>query len=352
MLQTTTAMRLSVLCAAALCVGSASGHSNLIYPKPRNAIDSLLPEWSRGKAPTQWPDGENPCACTNGTQPCDVAQTCLWMSVGCSIGCAECDGKAANPNNLDRCQSGMKPTINNPLHRTFNRDAKAGSDEDWTKSNPWRAPGSAPVFDPCGMASGGPRETPGHGEYTNTTYAKVGDKGSLLPKMHSGAVWQAGAVVETTWSIRANHGGGWQYRLCPANATLTEECFQQTPIPFAGNSRLQLADGSFLDLESTFVSDGTLPLGSTWQMNPLPNTRQWFPDRLGYQFPPPCVETALPAALGHGRCSGEWITNITFFDQLLIPEDLPAGEYVLGFRHDCESSAQVWSSCADITITA
>ena len=32
---------------------------------------------------------------------------------------------------------------------------------------------------------------------------------------------------------------------------------------------------------------------------------------------------------------------------LTLPE---AGEYVLGYRMDCESSAQVWSSCADVTI--
>ena len=42
--------------------------------------------------------------------------------------------------------------------------------------------------------------------------------------------------------------------------------------------------------------------------------------------------------------------NITMYDQLRVPA-VPAGEYVLGFRWDCESSAQVWQSCADITIT-
>jgi hypothetical protein len=34
--------------ALAALVGSAAAHSNLIRPKPRNAIDSLLPEWSEG----------------------------------------------------------------------------------------------------------------------------------------------------------------------------------------------------------------------------------------------------------------------------------------------------------------
>ena len=63
------------------------------------------------------PHGNNPCACRNGTEVCDSAQTCLWMSVGCSIGCAERDGGdkgSANPNGVDRCGAGMKATLNDP----------------------------------------------------------------------------------------------------------------------------------------------------------------------------------------------------------------------------------------------
>ena len=37
-------------------------------------------------------------------------------------------------------------------------------------------------------------------------------------------------------------------------------------------------------------------------------------------------------------------------DTLLVPADIPTGEYILGWRWDCEMSSQVWSSCADITI--
>jgi hypothetical protein len=65
------------------------------------------------------------------------------MSVGCSIGCKECDGGTinnksvgANPNLLDRCGSGMKSTINDPLLRTTNRECVGdciGSKDDWTK---------------------------------------------------------------------------------------------------------------------------------------------------------------------------------------------------------------------------
>jgi hypothetical protein len=348
-------------------VASVSAHSNLIYPKPRNAIDSLLPEWSGGKSPYVWqPHGNAPCACRNGTEVCESAQTCLWFSVGCSIGCKECDGGAqggANPNMKDRCGGGMKATINDPRLRTINRDAVAGSDADWTRWNPWRAPGSAPVYDACGRASGGPHTTGGHGEFTNTTYARIGDMGSkVLPKMPSGAVWKAGSTVEAMWSLRANHGGGYQYRLCPLHSELTEECFQQTPMPFAGDSKLMLGNGTLMTLNSTFVSEGVLPEGSTWQLNPIPGwgvvshggwnytSKRWFD--------PPCDDPMSlhppqgDLRLSQGLCSGEWLTNITTYDQLRVPEHLPPGEYVLGFRWDCEASAQVWQSCADVTITA
>jgi len=42
-------------------------------------------------------------------------------------------------------------------------------------------------------------------------------------------------VVETLWSIRANHGGGYQYRLCPLEDTLTEECFKKMPMVRGGS---------------------------------------------------------------------------------------------------------------------
>lgn len=342
------------------------GHSMMIKPKPRNAIDSELPEWSKGKAPYVWePNGDPPCACRNGTEPCESAQTCLWMSVGCTIGCKECDGGSAggaNPNGKDRCGSGKKATINDPKYRTLNRNVTAGSAEDWTRFNPWRAPGNAPVYDPCGRAGGASHPTPGHGEFTNTTYAKFGDMGSTLPRYPTGTVWAAGSAVETMQAIRANHGGGYQYRLCPysADKAVTEACFQETPMEFADSSSIMMSNGTMLKLKSTFVSEGTLPTGSTWQMLGIPDTDHVRPGTgpaESWAFPPPCyepryVEDKPLGGLQQGRCSGQWINNITIYDQLRVPAHLAPGEYVLGLRWDCETSAQVWQSCADITITA
>ena len=37
-------------------------------------------------------------------------------------------------------------------------------------------------------------------------------------------------------------------------------------------------------------------------------------------------------------------------DVLVVPAHLSAGDYVLGWRYDCEGTAQVWSNCADISL--
>jgi hypothetical protein len=249
----------------------------------------------------------------------------------------------------------MKATNNDPKHRTFNRDVEAGSEEDWTRFNPWRAPGNAPVFDPCGRASGSYKKTAGKGEFTDTKYAKLGDLGSqVLPKYDTGTVWEAGSTVETMTSFRADHGGGYQYRLCPLESNLTEACFQQTPMSFVGNSKLMIWDGSIIELNSVDVSTGTEPVGSTWRMLGIPDVGGTAVR--GWAFEPPCKEPGYPdnpiRFPQQGHCTGDWMHNITMYDYLRVPEHLKPGEYVLGFRWDCESSAQVWQSCADVEITS
>merc|ERR1711990_60712 len=98
----------------------------------------------------------------------------------------------------------------------------------------------APVVDACGQAGGRYPQTPigGGSWYTNTSLAKMGELGSkVLPKMKAQAVWKAGSSVEVMWGMRYNHGGGYQYRLCPAEQMpCTEEEFQEMPLDFIRDS--------------------------------------------------------------------------------------------------------------------
>ena len=124
------------------------------------------------------------------------------------------------------------------------------------------------------------------------------------------------------------------------------------PIPFAGKMALEWArdrgHGLRLAINGTFVSKGTHPPGSTWAMNPLPYSNAQSPP----QFPPPCTETVDRKVNDTGVCSGRFTYDVNIVDTLAIPADTPPGKYVLGLRWDCEKSAQVWSSCADIEIAA
>ena len=152
-------------------------------------------------------------------------------------------------------------------------------------------------------------------------------------------------------------------------------------MPFADYSSLMLSNGSMIKLKSTFVSEGTLPAGSTWQMNPIPGyahprgqrlvalqdagARLQVPGCRWFDMPDAYAEH--PQNLGQGLCSGEWQTNLTTSDQLRVPAHLllEPGEYrtcwasgggLRELRPSPRSSGPgrrrcaraTWQSCSDI----
>jgi hypothetical protein len=137
-------------------------------------------------------------------------------------------------------------------------------------------------------------------------------------------------------SIRANHGGGWQYRLCPYNpkANLTEACFQEVPLAFASDHHtLEWNDGSQMRIPARYITEGTQPHGSAWVQNPLPYSNS----RAAPEFPPPCNETVDRKHSDTGRCSGRDPFDVLILNTLQVPKDITPGEWVLGLRWDCES---------------
>ena len=61
--------------------------------------------------------------------------------------------------------------------------------------------------------------------------------------------------------------------------------------------------------------------------------------KIGAPFPEPCP-----------GCSGVDWNGYSVRDVVKIPNNIPAGEYIMGFRYDCETTAQVWSNCADVVV--
>jgi hypothetical protein len=226
--------------------------------------------------------------------------------------------------------------------------------------------------------------------------------------------WVAGTWVEVAWGPRYNHGGGYQYRLCPASEPLTEECFQRHPLEFDRTKQTLKWNNGTLEYpmgDKAIWVDGDIvkPKGSTWARDPLP--RIYDVQKKGLHdpdscpganvrnasglfgclaFPAPCPwDTYVTDGLtpcnqtadmhgpgqahggghvhghehgdargfvgrcdsnGMSQCSDDWTIGV-ISDHVLIPSNLAAGEYVLGWRWDCEETAQIWQNCADVIIS-
>lgn len=254
------------------------------------------------------------------------------------------------PGSVDSC---CQPFCQDPKNQMAGQPCEGC---DWTRKMPWRAPGSAPVWSPCGFDGGNPIGCPpGNPDplACNGGGYGYGPDSRLLPSNAEPTVWIAGGVEEVSMGVTANHGGGYQYRLCPRPANrmdLTEECFQRTPLELVGDTQwLQNGTDTSTRTEIPALRTvvGTTPVGSQWTRLAIPacggfgggfGPEQTNCTGLGTQFEPP-IEGA------EGFRTLPW--NV--IDHVHVP-NLPTGDYVLGFRHDCEQTSQVWQQCGDIRI--
>jgi len=364
--------------AFSLVVAEVSGHGAIVSPRSRNSIDYLVGV----NVPEHWPADRGCVNITGGK--CNNGQAPFWYSQGCFIGCDTCDHLSGRQQ-TDLCGSGAKRTIDEKF-RTCNLDAVPGSPQDIYRHNPWSAPGTAPVANPCGLAGGTPwaEEVSEAGDYTATKYAHHGMRGTELPSLNETEVkWTTGGQAEVTHHTMNNHGGGYHFRLCPAEEELSEDCFQRHPLDFVQDQQgIVFENSTVLPISGKFVNKGTFPVGSMWSAHPIPAT--WFGPRClpgpndtadtpnacepwekglvegeckpcpetpgsdcsrcdntpGPSFPPPCE-----------GCQGS-NHHIAIRDVVQIPADLKPGKYILGWRWDCEATAQVWSGCSDVTLVA
>jgi len=220
---------------------------------------------------------------------------------------------------------------------------------------------------PCGIdggnANGCPAGNPGKGGCAAGGYGN-GPDARVVYQNRSRFVteWTAGAEVEVKSAVIANHGGGYSYRLCrkPGNLMdLTEECFQKGALEFVGNTSFAVwnaDDANRVEFPAYGIS---LPTGH-WRQNPMPACDDASGGAAtggatifgicikGYQFPPrashkgflhssPMAGFSGAGAIG-GSLSTAPLRKWYVIDKVKVPENLPAGEYVLSYRSDCEQT--------------
>eukprot|EP00935_MAST-01C_sp_MAST-1C-sp1_P002395 g2395.t1 len=365
---------MKVLLVAAACAALVAGHGGLTFPPPRN-------NWHNTNPGNHTPDGSLDKIHAGG--PCAGGE-CFWFSEGCYIGCPNCtsrEPKTGNRYNTPNCEKPAEPTL--PLkYRTWNiKNLSARGD--FTRYHPWRAPGRAPVADPCGIAGGYGNYTFGGGE--TPVGAKHGALGSKLPPLKDvHTKWIAGGVAEVGWMVGANHGGGYSYSVCPKGAQgITQECFQQTKhaLDFVGETTtIRYIDGSRAEVEipALTVTEGTYPPNSAWRSVPVPacncdygrqcvvNSPEDEPRAYWNGTAPEpsnLIEkcgtgTQFPVKFDYGYGAQHWnepwdsraANSWVMVDKVRVPKE--EGEYVLQWRWDAEQNPQVWTHCADITVVS
>ena len=264
--------------------------------------------------------------------------SCQWFSQGCAAGC-NCTGDPL----VDHCDAATAPTLPHEF-RTFNVDGR--DPEDWTRTHPWRSPGKADVFDACGVAGGAFKDNTKPGGHPPPGH-EWGDRGSELPAGEPVETWSRGATVNVSWGIAANHGGGFAYRLCPADEPLTEACFRAHHLDVGSKQVLRLGNGSEVAMAAQIVTSD----GAPWIRNPIPacHLKSSGNGECGApQFPPPpgCDETCWGSSDNHTL----GLVLPVIVNEVVVPAELPAGRYVLGFRWDCEGTSQIWASCSDVAL--
>merc|ERR1711988_1519466 len=102
---------------------------------------------------------------------------------------------------------------------------------------------------------------------------KRGDHGSDIPEYVPETMWTAGQTAIVSFATAVNHGGGYQYGLCPKDGTKpTEACFQAHPLQFSQNYSLVYFEDrqDIQKIPAIDVTEGVVPVGAAWRRNPIP----------------------------------------------------------------------------------
>jgi hypothetical protein len=298
-----------------LLIAGAAGHGMITFPPGRNGgsinISGCI------NTPNNPPPGWKP---TPAEQKCLATMSWFCGAQNAPAHCKTLPGPATIPEHMWT----SPPTWNAP-----------------SVNLAWRAPGTSMPVSPCGSAS-------------------ATEDGTKLPPVEVMS-WQQGTTAEVAWSLWANHGGGYTWRLCPQTADITEECFSKYPLNFASDkTRVQWTNGSSVLIDASTTSSGTTPAGSQWRRNPIPSLEfcesgacecpPGFTTKPCPAFEPPCpfcwgAESdnagGLPSRNGHN--------DFSLVDTIQVPNT--PGRFVLQWRWDTELAAQqVWTNCADVLI--
>jgi len=200
--------------------------------------------------------------------------------------------------------------------------------------------------------------------------------------------WPRGTQQVTAFNMYANHGGGYIYMLCkrteflqcrtdhlsePIRSSTREQqdaylkciwdCFESHVLDFADSQWLEYQEQKDMNVTMKPSNREGLPSQSTWRWIPIPDTTQITGGGDGMcswdavdSFSNDAVKLRFTEDFGaENVCdTGPKVHNPNNWqvkDKIILPDNLPVGEYLLSWRWDCYMADQIWSNCADVEIT-
>lgn len=160
------------------------------------------------------------------------------------------------------------------------------------------------------------------------------------------ATYTAGQVIDIEWCVSdlADHGGLYSYRLC-TDEGITAKFIDPSYIPNADDEKA---------LEACFqkgiLSCGDVP-GQSCPVHPdckegwgCMKAKDWFA----------CApkDSGRCAAKSAGKCACHQGSGSLLRDKVKLPDNFVSKHTLIGFRWDCEDTAQLWLHCADVAIVA
>lgn len=249
-------------------------------------------------------------------------ESLYWYQVGCMIGCTCSGGGKENYPSLASvgCSSPETPALPKEF-ATFNADDTSPMGA-WNKYMPWRFPGRAKPLNSCGVASGFlPTAVVQFAhQFSASSGVTQGMHGTSLPAGPR-TTWEASAVVDASFTLVVNHGGGYQYRACRVDtgASPDEDCFEANPLRFADSEQRvrfsEAAGGGEVVIGAVDVDVGVHPAGAAWRRLPLPACncdRGYYCGAAGSAASGKTVSAASTAYAAGQKAHGECTTGLQF----------------------------------------
>jgi len=198
-------------------------------------------------------------------------------------------------------------------------------------NRPWAEPGqSLSNIGPCGSKPYGSQTNwnkPEHGWGTEVT-----------------ATYTAGDVIDVEWCVTssADHGGSYSYRLCQ-DESITAKFINPDYTP-NGQDHAELEDC----FQRGILSCNDVP-GQNCRVHPscqagwgCQQASSWF-----HCDPHMTLGGGSCLARSVGQCRGN---GGLLRDRVKLPSNFASNHTLIGFRWDCQQTAQLWLHCADVKI--